>query len=263
MREENENELRMPVNGVQLMIAEFDGSHVPCVDFKEGEGDKRKRRSVCWHEAKLCMARSFGDAQSQYGATMKGITEAGLMWRRTAIECGAGRNTDFHCLGDGAPSIANQVKEQFGNRGSFLLDFYHLSEYLWEAGQSIAKGRSGEWLKEKQEQLKKNESKRVIEELWRWQESKQVLDKEAPVRRAYRYMRDRGEYLNYKNALERGLPIGSGEIEAGHRNVVQSRLKKSGGWWLKENADKMLSLRVCRANGEWKSYWERHRQANA
>jgi hypothetical protein len=69
--------------------------------------------------------------------------------------------------------------------------------------------------------------------------------------------------LDYERALREGLPIGSGEIEGGHRWVVQARLKKSGAWWLKENAEKMLGLRVCRANGEWKSYWQQVRQAHA
>jgi hypothetical protein len=45
--------------------------------------------------------------------------------------------------------------------------------------------------------------------------------------------------------------------------VVQARLKKSGAWWKTENAEKMLSLRVCRANGEWSSYWQQIRQAAA
>ena len=69
------------------------------------------------------------------------------------------------------------------------------------------------------------------------------------------------EQMNYRQALEAGLPIGSGEIEGGHRWVVQERLKKTGAWWKRENAKKMLALRVNRANGEWRSYWKQQRQA--
>lgn len=35
-------------------------------------------------------------------------------------------------------------------------------------------------------------------------------------------------------------PIGSGEIEAGHRHVIQERLKISGAWWLEQTTEGML-----------------------
>jgi len=55
--------------------------------------------------------------------------------------------------------------------------------------------------------------------------------------------------------LAAGLPIGSGEIESAHRYVIQIRLKIAGAWWKIENLDKMLALRVLRANGGWGDYW--------
>jgi len=51
------------------------------------------------------------------------------------------------------------------------------------------------------------------------------------------------------------LPIGSGKVEGGHRNVIQARLKISGAWWIKENANVMLALRTLRANEDWEEYW--------
>jgi len=56
------------------------------------------------------------------------------------------------------------------------------------------------------------------------------------------------------------LPIGSGEIESRHRHVIQARLKRAGAWWKEENAEKMLALRVARANCEWESYRQVQRQ---
>lgn len=193
---------------------------------------------------------------------MQNIQEAGRRWRTAAIDAGAGRKTRFHCLGDGAKSIARQVKEQFGKQASYLLDFFPVSEYLAAASQSIAGSQAKHWLTEKQAWRKENQSAEVIAELFKWREAETVAEEFAPVRKAYRYLSERREYLDYKRALAEGLPIGSGEIEGGHRSVVQARLKKSGAWWRKENADKMLSLRVCRANGEWKSYWQQLRQAH-
>ena len=76
-----------------------------------------------------------------------------------------------------------------------------------------------------------------------------MSDAEAPVRVCHRYISNHLGQMKYREALEAGLPIGSGEVEGGHRYVVQERLKKAGAWWKRENGEKMLALRVNRANG--------------
>ena len=68
-------------------------------------------------------------------------------------------------------------------------------------------------------------------------------------------MEKRMHQFDYLNAIENKLPIGSGEVESGHRSVVQKRLKLPGAWWLEENAEKMLAIRTVRANGNWGNYW--------
>ena len=60
---------------------------------------------------------------------------------------------------------------------------------------------------------------------------------------------------DYKTAIEKGLPIGSGEIESAHRYVIQKRLKLPGAWWITDNVVSMLRLRVVRANNDWQEYW--------
>ena len=71
----------------------------------------------------------------------------------------------------------------------------------------------------------------------------------------HRYLSHRQDQLNYPSALERDLPIGSGEIESAHRYIVQQRLKRPGAWWRAANADHMLALRLTRANHQWNDYW--------
>ena len=77
------------------------------------------------------------------------------------------------------------------------------------------------------------------------------------------YLERRLGQLDYAGALKTGLPIGSGEVESGHRSVIQARLKLSGAWWKEETAESMLALRTLRANDEWESYWREARQAAA
>jgi hypothetical protein len=69
-------------------------------------------------------------------------------------------------------------------------------------------------------------------------------------------MRKRRGQFNYKEALDEGLPIGSGAVESAHRYIIQDRLKIAGAWWTPENAHNMLALRALRANKLWESYWD-------
>lgn len=75
------------------------------------------------------------------------------------------------------------------------------------------------------------------------------------MRACYRYIKNRPEQLDYKTAIEQGLPIGSGEVESAHRYVLQKRLKLAGAWWNLESTKNMINLRTCRANDLWDDYW--------
>jgi hypothetical protein len=78
----------------------------------------------------------------------------------------------------------------------------------------------------------------------------------SPTERGtFLYIRNRPEQFDYPGALQAGPPIGSGRNESAHRYVIQERLKLSGAWWKINNVDKMLALRVTRANGNWEKYW--------
>ncbi len=95
----------------------------------------------------------------------------------------------------------------------------------------------------------------VLEALTAHIESSSVESSNAQVRVCDRYIRNRPEQFDYPGALHAGLPIGSGRSESAHRYFIQERLKLSGAWWKIDNADKMLALRVTRANGNWEKYW--------
>jgi hypothetical protein len=263
MHLEPEVSVRLPREGVRQLLAEIDGTLLPVVEVGDAQGDKRRQRSCRWQEARLCLAGQAQGLRRRYAATMGSVEQAGRHWKACVAAEGAGHNTHLHCVGDGARWIVSQVTEQFGERATFLVDFYHLSEYLAEAGAAIAGSGATSWLWQQQERMKANQSAEVLAELARHREAEGVEEVSAPVRRCERYIQARLDYLDYRGAIERELPIGSGEIESGNRSVLQARLKLSGAWWTEENAEKMLALRVTRANGEWRSYWQGLRQAHA
>ncbi|MFH1147977.1 MAG: UPF0236 family protein [Pseudomonadota bacterium] len=247
--------------GVPQLIAEMDGSLIPVVETAELKAgaevvDLRKTRTVGWKEARLCLAHEFGSVTPVFGATIGTPDEAGDQMLHCAIRAGAGIKTRIHCVGDGATWIADQVDRVFSGQAEYLVDFYHLCEYLAGAAGKIAGEEKKVWMEQQKDRLKENAYKEVLEALQPFVEKANIPDKDAPVRACHRYISNRTGQLNYKGALATDLPIGSGEIESSHRYVIQARLKRPGAWWKLENAKKMLALRVLRANGEWNRYWE-------
>ena len=156
--------------------------------------------------------------------------------------CFVGKNTKIHGVGDGAPWIAEQIDEQFGINGSYLIDFYHLCDYLAAAASFCAPQKQEAWTKEQKLLLKQSKSHEVLINLKPYLETKDIDDKEASVRACYRYIENRPKQFDYKNAIDNDLPIGSGEVESAHRYIHQKRMKISGAWWLKEKAGYMMSL---------------------
>ncbi|HKG23681.1 MAG TPA: ISKra4 family transposase [Blastocatellia bacterium] len=250
-----------PEAGLEQLMTQTDGSMVPLVENSLEASDKRKNKSLLWGEARLSLARDVNSVTPRLAATMEEAQQAGAVWLDCVKRAGGGAKTKIHCVGDGAPWIIEQARQRFKDQGSYLIDFYHVSEYLAAAGTLIAGQKAKGWLEKQQRRLKDNLVGVIIEELLPHIERGERKEEEAPVRKCHRYLTKHREQMNYKGALQAGLPIGSGEIEGGHRWVVQERLKKAGAWWKRENAKKMLALRINRANGEWRSYWQQQRQA--
>jgi len=253
---------QLPPGGQPQMIGQMDGGMVPIVTTRAA-ADRRKTRQVSWQEARLALAHAPGSVSPRFAATLGKVTQAGAGLLQCVARAGGGQASAVHCLGDGASWISTQVAQHFGAQGNYLVDFYHVSEYLAAAAVAIAGAQATAWRQAQQEHLKANRTRRVLAALKAHLEPATQADEAAPVRCCYRYLLKRLAHLNYRDAIARGLPIGSGEIESAHRYVVQKRLKLAGAWWKEAQAANMLALRVMRANGEWEAYWERARQAAA
>lgn len=181
---------------------------------------------------------------------------------RAALRVGLGSRTRIHGLGDGAKWIVDQMKRVFLKQVEYLIDFFHVTEYLATAAEYGWTSEKETWRRTCQELLKQNKSQEVISKIrvrlpvnWEEQKEENKGEEKNPIEKCFCYMNNRKDNFNYKSAIERELPIGSGEIESGHRHVIQKRLKIAGAWWRPETAQHMLDLRVLRANNDWGDYW--------
>ena len=243
------------------VISETDGSMIPIVEIRtttsDEKSDKRKNKTLIYKEAKLTLAHEKDSVTPVYSATMGNAETASKHMLYCIKTAGADEKTKVHCVGDGAPWIANRIEENFGSNATYLIDFYHLCEYLSAAAPACAPKNEKNWMDEQKKLLKENISSQVLLNLQSYIEAQDIPDADAPVRACHRYIKNRPHQLDYKTAIENDLPIGSGEIESAHRYVIQKRLKIAGAWWLEKSADKMLALRVNRENKQWDKYWKR------
>jgi hypothetical protein len=241
----------LPAVGAGHVIAEVDGTMICTV----APGSRKGKRPREWKEMRLAAAQAKDSASTLYAATLGSVAEAGQRWGHCARQAGWGLNSRIHAVGDGAEWIQLQCREIFQGQGSFLCDFYHVSEYLGAAAMSCRPTHPDRWRRTQQKRLRAGAAQKVIAELEPRVEPEKTPDLDAPVRKGYRYLSNRMDCLDYPHALALGLPIGSGMIESGHRHVLQARLKKAGTAWLPEHADQIAHLRVLRANHQWSSLW--------
>lgn len=245
-----------------LLVVELDGSMVPVVEYGEATQEQLKsglkhNRNCHWREFRLCTVSRPEETSTYYGVVQGDPFEAGCMMHECCRKKGMDGSTHIHGVADGAPWIADQYEDQFGANHRLYIDFYHVSEYLGAASGELEPNMIGgqnpvQWLASAKQKLRQGKAREVIADLAGHAGNSPEA---SPLRTAHQYLSSRQEHLNYNRALEQGLPIGSGEVESGHRSVLQARLKKPGAWWRLENAENMAHLKVMQANEHWHQFW--------
>lgn len=241
----------LPAVGKEHVIAQADGTMICTV----GPGARQGKRPREWKEMRLVAAQAKDSATTVYGATFGSVAETGRRWGHCTRQAGWGLNSRIHAGGDGADWIRLQCREVFGVQGHFRCDYFHVSEYLGAAAPSCRPAQPDQWRRTQQQRLKQGHAPKVVAALGKHLEAEGTPEAEAPVRTGHRYLSNRLDCLDYARALALGLPIGSGLIESGHRQVLQARLKKAGAAWLADHADQIAHLRVLRANNQWQAFW--------
>jgi hypothetical protein len=241
----------LPAVGAEYVIAQTDGTMICTVE----PGPRKGKRPREWKEMRLVATQALHSATTVYAATFGSVAEVGQRWGHCARQAGWGLNSQIHAVGDGAEWIRLQSQEVFGGQGTFLCDFYHVSEYLGAAAPTCASSRPEPWRRTQQKRLKRGAFQQVIDGLAAHLEPAGTPEEQAPVHAAHRYLSNRTDCLDYPRALALGLPIGSGLIESGHRHVLHARLKKAGTAWISNHADQIAHLRVLRSNNQWLSLW--------
>jgi len=218
---------------------------------------------VNWHEVKL--ATGFDPRQLQPPFYVAGREDAEGFGKRLwgQIE---GRGLDersfLEMLGDGAPWIWN-LADTYLPGVPQLLDFYHAAEHLYATAAAVwpESAIAKRWWQQRLDQLRCGQEANFFAALQLLAKRHRTQDPVVSPQRLWKYFQDNRERLNYRWALRRHLPIGSGQVESAARHIVQQRLKQSGMRWSDPGAQAILNLRTLHRNGEFEQYWENRASA--
>ena len=161
-------------------------------------------------------------------------------------------------IADGATWIWNWVDKHYPNSVQ-ILDYYHAIEYAHDFAKAafpdVEKQKS--WIEGVKSYLFTNRIEALIRHLEALQlklEKQEVL---TPLGQLIGYYKNNQHRMYYGFYKEKKLMIGSGAIEAAHRQVIQKRMKLSGQRWSMKGAQAILQLRVAKKSDKWNLVTER------
>jgi hypothetical protein len=160
-------------------------------------------------------------------------------------------------LGDGAAWIRNEKGRHFG-RATFIIDWYHASEHIWDCGKELfgeGTGVTEKWVAKYLDLLWEGRTKRLLDDLI-YQRKLFRGPKRKAINALIHYISTNEEYMRYDVFRSRGYDIGSGAAEGACKHVVGQRLKQSGMIWSRIGSSATLALRIVWLNDEWEQLWQ-------
>lgn len=224
--------------------------------YAMGDGSMILTREEGWKEIKLgrlfkagsheaISEKRFRISESVYTAHVGGYKEFVAKWGKE-IPIGA----KLVLLADGAPWFWDWAKESYP-QAIQILDYYHCKEYLCEFAQKYFKKRTDQekWIEQQERRFFQDKVDEVIEEIKAL--PIKALEHNAIKKTILTYYENNRSRMLYGSYRKQGLLMGSGPIEAAHRNVIQKRLKLAGQRWSKKGAQWIANVRVCRKSKRW------------
>jgi hypothetical protein len=182
--------------------------------------------------------------------------------RREATKRGFGPESGklIQVVTDGDNDLERYIGAYFP-AAEHTIDIYHVTEYLWEAGECLYKERStelSEWVEGQKEALYAGRAAAIVDEidkrLARFDPGRQSTRQRLEKVRTY--IAKRVDKMNYKQLRERDLEISSGAVEGAVNYVIARRFDCGGMRWIKERAEHLLQLRCIEVNDDWDAFIE-------
>jgi len=231
------------------------------------KGDKAKNGKMATIVTMYTLRRSAdgqleGPINKKVYASYAPKRHAVAMARREANKRGFGPQSGklVQIVTDGDNDLQRYIEELFPE-AIHTIDVYHVTEYLWEAGECLYREGSAElteWVETQKGLLYEGRAAEIVMEI----DTRLVqLDPGKPstrkrLQKVREYINKRVDKMNYKELREQDLEISSGAVEGAVNYVIAKRFDSGGMRWIKERAEHLLQLRCIEVNGDWDAFIE-------
>lgn len=232
---------------------------------KKGDKSKNARMAmvaVVYTLRRLPDGSLEGPINKRTLSTFRGLKVLRPMLLREAIQRGYGSKLTVF-LGDGAKCLWTLHEKSFP-KAIPCLDWFHLCEYLWEAGGTCHNEGSKEleeWVRGRKEELRNDSIDAVFEAL------KALLlqigargpgtkGRRKRVKDAIKYIENHREQIRYKELVSQDIDVATGAVEGAVKHLIGVRLDGQGMRWSVERAEHVLALRLVVINGLWSMFEE-------
>ncbi len=154
-------------------------------------------------------------------------------------------------LGDGASWIWNIAEELFPEAIQ-IVDRYHAKERLHELSKSLIPDadQARQWAESRCHELDTGRVSAICSAIAPYCRTHEA------ARETHGYFRNHRHRMRYPRFEAQGLCTSSGVLEAGCKNAIGARLKRSGMHWSRRGANAIMALRCTRLSGRFEDFWE-------
>lgn len=170
-------------------------------------------------------------------------------WEKFSKEIPPNRKLVF--IADGAKWLWNYIESHYPNSVQ-ILDLFHCKEHVYDFASEVYGNNKGEIEKFVSSVFECFINSKVSKGI------KLIADIEVKTKtltnkkqKLLTYLIGNEKRINYGAFKKQGYLIGSGAIEAAHRNVIQKRLKLSGQRWTIKGAQQVANIRICEKSYQW------------
>jgi hypothetical protein len=211
-----------------------------------------------WHEARVgtvcSQVQQPGQEPQVHRSSVVRLSdpqEFGRHLWRVARELGYAQAPLCAFIADGSHWLWSLAGERFG-RAIQILDFYHLAQHVHQCAE-VFFGQATEAARRWALQIKGTLRASMVDEALRRVETLPVLTDEhrQAKHELVTYLTNNCDRMDYVRYEKLGLPIGSGEVEAQCKTLVQARCKQAGMRWSTHGLESLLRVRCAVADGSY------------
>lgn len=165
----------------------------------------------------------------------------------------------------GLEHAVNRVAQQLKSTERIeakVLDFIHVTEYLWKAANVHFGEKSTlreSWVKLQCKLILESQTETVIKTIEHiLNEHKGNSGKVRDLESVIKYLGNHKHMMDYATYLKKGFPISTGAVESACGHFVQNRMERNGMHWTLNGAQNILDLRAVSKNNDWEEFMKFH-----